>query len=109
VEPFLDLNFYIRNATIEYSIAGLRIVNARAELLGPFQLVDDAALDRYTFVRDGYLQRRRNLVYDGNPPRLPDDDLDPDDAAATPADSKPATSTGAPNPSPDVKPGTGTK
>ncbi|MGH6624449.1 MAG: MlaA family lipoprotein, partial [Burkholderiaceae bacterium] len=37
VEPFLDLNFYIRNAPVEYTIAGLRIVNARAELLGPFQ------------------------------------------------------------------------
>jgi phospholipid-binding lipoprotein MlaA len=109
VEPFLDLNFYINNPTVEYTIAGLRIVNARAELLGPFQLLEDAALDRYAFVRDGYLQRRRNLVYDGNPPRLPDDDLDPDDAAATPTDSKPATPTSAPNPAPDVKPASGTK
>lgn len=111
VEPFLDLNFYIRNAPVEYTIAGLRIVNARAELLGPFQLVEDAALDRYTFVRDGYLQRRRNLVYDGNPPRLPDDDLDPDDAASSPptVDGKPATPASAPNPAPDVKPGSGTQ
>jgi phospholipid-binding lipoprotein MlaA len=28
----------------------------------------DDALDRYLLVRDGYLARRRNLVYDGNPP-----------------------------------------
>jgi hypothetical protein len=32
-------------------------------------------------VRDAYLQRRRNLIYDGNPPREPDDEGD----AAAPA------------------------
>ena len=31
-------------------------------------LVDQAALDRYTFIRNAYLQRRRYLVYDGKPP-----------------------------------------
>lgn len=106
VEPFLDLNFYIGNPTAEYTIAGLRIVNARAELIGPFQLVDDAALDRYSFIRDAYLQRRRNLVYDGNPPREPDFDLDPDDAIGTPAAgaAQPANSPGAPKSGADVKP-----
>lgn len=107
VEPFLDLNFYINNPTVEYTITGLRIVNARAELIGPFQLVDDAALDRYTFIRDAYLQRRRNLVYDGNPPREPDFDLDPDDAIGTPpagAKAQPPSAAGAPKPASDVKP-----
>ena len=33
-------------------------------------LLRGAALDRYSFVRDGYLQRRRNQVYDGDPPPL---------------------------------------
>jgi phospholipid-binding lipoprotein MlaA len=37
-------------------------------------LVSGAALDKYSFIRDGYLQRRRNLVYDGNPPREKDDE-----------------------------------
>jgi phospholipid-binding lipoprotein MlaA len=31
------------------------------------RLLDAAALDRYSFVRDGYLQRRRSLISDGNP------------------------------------------
>ena len=31
-------------------------------------VLDDAVLDKYTFVRDANLQRRRSLVYDGNPP-----------------------------------------
>ena len=29
---------------------------------------DTAAIDRYTFIRNAYLQRRRYLVYDGKPP-----------------------------------------
>lgn len=46
----------------------LNLVQTRAELLGASRLLDDIALDRYTFLRDAYLARRRNLVYDGNPP-----------------------------------------
>jgi phospholipid-binding lipoprotein MlaA len=46
----------------------LGVVHARAGLLGASKLLDDIALDRYTFLRDAYLARRRNLVYDGNPP-----------------------------------------
>lgn len=84
VEPFLDLNFYIDYPSIEYSVLALRIVNQRAELLPADRLVREAALDRYTFIRDGYLQRRRSLVYDGNPPPEPE----PDDEEETP-DAKP--------------------
>ncbi len=46
----------------------LDTINIRANLLGTTNLVEEAALDRYTFIRDAYLQRRRSLVYDGNPP-----------------------------------------
>jgi phospholipid-binding lipoprotein MlaA len=94
VEPFLDLNFYIDYPGVEYSILALRIVNERAELLPADRLISEAALDRYSFIRDGYLQRRRSLVYDGNPPREPEPD-DGDEAApqkppVEPAVSRPA-------------------
>lgn len=46
----------------------LRTVDQRAALLDASSLIEEAALDRYGFVRDAYLQRRRNMVYDGNPP-----------------------------------------
>ena len=42
------------------------------------RIVDTAALDRYLFVRNAYLQRRRYLVYDGKPPPEPEDDIDDD-------------------------------
>jgi phospholipid-binding lipoprotein MlaA len=49
------------------SVAGVQFVDVRAQLLLTDRLLDDA-LDRYTLMRDTYLQRRRNLVFDGNPP-----------------------------------------
>jgi phospholipid-binding lipoprotein MlaA len=52
----------------------LRIVNLRANLLDAGQLLDDAAFDKYSFLRDGYLQRRRNQIYDGNPPPVKEED-----------------------------------
>ena len=46
-----------------------RVVSKRADLLDASRILEEAALDKYIFERDAYLQRRRNLVYDGNPPR----------------------------------------
>jgi len=51
----------------------LRYVTLRADLLAASRVLEAAALDPYAFVRDAYLQRRRNLVYDGRPPREKDD------------------------------------
>jgi phospholipid-binding lipoprotein MlaA len=50
----------------------LQIVNTRAGLLGATRVIDDISLDKYTFVRDAYLQRRRSLVFDGDVPEAPD-------------------------------------
>lgn len=55
----------------------LRAVDDRARLLLASDVVEGAALDKYTFIRDAYLQRRRNLVFDGNPPDDPPEE-DPD-------------------------------
>ena len=41
--------------------AVLRVVDARAELLGASKLLDEAALDKYSFTRDIYLQRHRRV------------------------------------------------
>ncbi len=55
---------------------GTRVVSQRSELLETSKILETAALDPYEFVRDAYLQRRRNLVYDGSPPPEKDDDTD---------------------------------
>ncbi|HYD94250.1 MAG TPA: VacJ family lipoprotein [Noviherbaspirillum sp.] len=48
--------------------AAVRVIDQRAIVLDASNLVEEAALDRYQFVRDGYLQRRQSKVYDGDPP-----------------------------------------
>jgi phospholipid-binding lipoprotein MlaA len=60
------------------------VVDTRAGLLGASQMLDELAFDRYTFMRDAYITRRRSLVYDGNPPDLPDED-ETDDSTSAPA------------------------
>ncbi len=47
----------------------LRAVGRRADLLDASRILEEAALDKYVFQRDAYLQRRRSLIHDGNPPR----------------------------------------
>ena len=71
------------------TMTGLRLVSTRAGLLSATKLIDEIALDKYAFVRNAYLQRRRSLVYDGNPPD--EEEVDPMTApAADPAASAPA-------------------
>jgi len=66
------------------TMTGLRLVSTRAGLLSATKLIDEIALDKYAFVRNAYLQRRRSLVYDGNPPD--EEEADPvADPAAAPA------------------------
>lgn len=45
-----------------------QVVHTRASLLDAGNLIDDVALDKYAFIRDAYLQRRQNLIYNGDPP-----------------------------------------
>lgn len=66
--------------TTAASLSALQLVNTRANLLGASKVLDDIALDKYGFVRDAYLSRRRNQVYDGDPPPLPEEK---DDAPPT--------------------------
>ena len=62
---------YFRPIALRNSMYALRFVNRRADLLDASKILEQAALDKYVFQRDAYLQRRRNQVYDGNPPREP--------------------------------------
>ncbi len=56
----------MEDKTTKNSLQLLNGVNRRSELLQASALVDQVALDKYTFVRDGYLGHRRNLVLDGS-------------------------------------------
>lgn len=58
----------ISDDATRYSVYALEIINYRAQLLGASDVLDQAALDPYLFVREAYNQRRLDLIYDGNPP-----------------------------------------
>lgn len=72
VDYFADPVGYTRSIPVRNSMVALRFVDIRASLLPADKVVEEAALDKYAYVRDAYLQRRRNQIYDGRPPRLDD-------------------------------------
>lgn len=61
----------------QFALAGLNLVSLRADLLAAGDLVSDIALDKYAFIRDAYLQRRQNLIYDGEPPDAGEEQEEP--------------------------------
>jgi phospholipid-binding lipoprotein MlaA len=81
VDTYGDPVWRIHDIPVRNSLVALRLVNNRTNLLDATNILQQAALDPYTFLRDAYLQRRRSLVYDGNPPPEPDAAPDKDDAA----------------------------
>lgn len=69
VDWFGDPVTYVDKGAIRWTARGVRLVSNRADLLDASRILEEAALDKYVFQRDAYLQRRRSLIYDGNPPR----------------------------------------
>lgn len=62
----------VLNYTLDGGVLlGLKVldaVNTRAQLDKAVKIRDQAALDPYLFTREAWIQHRRQLVYDGNPP-----------------------------------------
>ena len=97
----------INDGRTQVALTALQLINARANLLGASQVLDDIALDKYTFLRDAYLQRRRSLVFDGEDRSPPDsqqqDDGNPSapaDGASAPADAASSAAPAASSPTP---------
>ena len=56
---------YIPDVGLRNSITGLRVVNARNTYYEAGDLLDGAAIDKYSFMRDAYLQRREYQINEG--------------------------------------------
>ncbi|HEX9391748.1 MAG TPA: VacJ family lipoprotein [Usitatibacteraceae bacterium] len=88
VDSYAGYFRYIDHIPTRNTTFGVEMVDLRASLLGASSTLDTAALDKYQFVRDAYLQRRLNQVYDGKVPQaLKDkleDDLEPPSKPAAP-------------------------
>ena len=62
VDGSADLVNNLPNVPTRNSLTALRGVDRRASLLGATNILDQAALDKYSFTRDLYLQRRANAI-----------------------------------------------
>ena len=89
---FVHPSDFVRNATLSPSIlwrAGqisLRLVNTRDRLSEQGgDAILAGSLDEYTLIKSAYLQRRRDQIWDGNPPYVPEDDGSDPAPPATPA------------------------
>lgn len=56
---------YIEEPATRNSLRAVKFLDKRAQLLPASDLLDDAALDPYAFMRDAYLQRRASQIQDG--------------------------------------------
>ncbi|MBT8563468.1 VacJ family lipoprotein [Polynucleobacter paneuropaeus] len=56
---------YIPNVGLRNSLTGLRVVNARNTYYEAGDLLDGAAIDKYSFLRDAYIQRRKYQINEG--------------------------------------------
>jgi len=66
---YTDPEFFLFTDSPENAIVFItRVVSVRANLLDSEQIFEAAAVDRYAFLRDAYLQRRHNLINDGRSP-----------------------------------------
>ena len=82
VESIYDPVYDIEDNDVMWGTVALRAIDERYKLLKASRIVDQAALDKYSFIRDAFLQHRRNLVHDGNPPEekfAPPPASDPED------------------------------
>jgi phospholipid-binding lipoprotein MlaA len=88
-----DLVHYVDERSVRYTLYGVRVVDIRANLLRVGDVLNEAALDKYTFTRDAYLQRRRSEIRgekrnDSEEGQTPQVDAPAADAPAAPGQPK---------------------
>ena len=81
-DGYFNVTTLAYDTTANIALFGVETVNDRARVEGAIRLRDETALDPYVFQREGYLQRRRSLIFDGNPP-LEDFDLEEGEGEST--------------------------
>ncbi len=72
VDYFGNVTSYVDPTWFRTTLFGVELVNTRANLLGASDVLADAALDKYSFVRNAYLQRRQYLLGNQDNTAVPD-------------------------------------
>ena len=92
VDRRLDLVQRITHNDVRNSVYFLRAVDRRSNLLRVGNVLEEASLDRYSFMRDAYLQRRRAEIFEREGDPRADAPEEPAAKPATPAASEPTPS-----------------
>ncbi len=66
---------YIDSSGLRTGLSVINVVDLRSKALGGEKVLDEAALDKYTFLRDAYLQRRASRIRDGAPLKEKDESV----------------------------------
>lgn len=74
VDMYTDPVMYVEGDDARLALVATRVIDLRASMLGSERVLAAATDDNYLYIREAFLQRRQNLVYDGNPPM--DDEFD---------------------------------
>lgn len=72
VDASADPVMHLEDVSARNVLAGIRFIDLRASLLPADKVVEQAAFDKYNYIRDAYFQNRRSAIHDGNPPPLED-------------------------------------
>lgn len=70
VDTTYDPVWRIDDVPLRNSLVALRYIDLRASVLPADKVIEEAAFDKYSYIRDAYLQNRRSEIFDGNPPPL---------------------------------------
>jgi len=65
VDSYADPVWYVDDVSVRNSLVGVRFIDLRASFLPTDKIVDQAAFDKYSYIRDAYLQHRRSEINDG--------------------------------------------
>ncbi len=63
---------HLEDVSARNTLIGVRLIDYRASLLPADKVVEEAAFDKYNYLRNAYFQNRRSAIHDGNPPPLED-------------------------------------
>ena len=72
VDASVDPVGHLDDVSARNILMGVRFIDLRASLLPADKIVEEAAFDKYNYIRNAYFQNRRSAIHDGNPPRLED-------------------------------------
>ena len=85
VDSYTGYSHYVGHIPTRNTASAVELIDFRANLLGASDTLEGASLDSYQFLRDAFLQRRQNQVYDGKVPQEKRDKLEDDLDSSGPA------------------------